>query len=154
IGVGLGYTVRMVRRHVRNETVSAIKRLGVVSYDWEWNEGAPLPRLPRLLERPGWRRWLADVVGEDELYDVVFVFILRAGTAAHMVPIGRLNELEVLYLNCTSVTDGGLAHLEGLKSLEFLSLGGTKITDAALVHLKGLTNLRRLNLINTKVTDA
>jgi hypothetical protein len=69
------------------------------------------------------------------------------------------------FYDCQGITDGGLAHLRGLKNLTHLRLyredfpkagqpGAPRITDAGLEHLKGLTNLEHLDLMGQAVTDA
>ena len=57
-------------------------------------------------------------------------------------------------VNCSRITDAGLAHLERLTLLKFLSIAGTHITDAGLVHLRGLTRLEALRISRTRVADA
>jgi DNA invertase Pin-like site-specific DNA recombinase len=52
-----------------------------------------------------------------------------------------------------TITDAGLAHLEGLVNLQRLHLSGTQITDAGLVSLKGLTKLEDLALEETQISD-
>ena len=53
---------------------------------------------------------------------------------------------------CT-ITDAGLAQLEGLTALLWLWLDNTMIGDEGLTHLKRLSGLRGLSLVRTKVTD-
>ena len=43
--------------------------------------------------------------------------------------------------------------LAGLENLEILSLNKTKITDSGLKNLVGLSDLKTLSLSKTKVTD-
>lgn len=64
----------------------------------------------------------------------------------------NLPHLRKLHLENTKIGDAGLVHLKGLKSLEYLNLYGTQITDAGLTDLESLTNLRNLYLWRTKVT--
>ena len=45
--------------------------------------------------------------------------------------------LEILDLSSSSVTDAGLAHLDGLSGLESLYLSDTQVGDAGLAHLEG-----------------
>ena len=71
-----------------------------------------------------------------------------------MAHLSALTNLSKLDLNCTGVTDAGLAHLKGLTKLTLLDLGATNVSDSGLVHLNGLTNLSELNLSGTQVTDA
>src|SRR6185369_15842704 len=60
--------------------------------------------------------------------------------------IGRMVDLDKLYLTGTSVTDAGLRSLAELTHLSELALDGIGISDAGLAHLAGLTTLRRLDL--------
>jgi len=64
------------------------------------------------------------------------------------------DQLAVLNLSRTSITDEGLKNLENLPNLRKLHLENTKITDAGLAHLKNLQNLEYLNLYGTAVSDA
>ena len=63
-------------------------------------------------------------------------------------------QLAVLNLARTKVTDDGLKVIEPLKNLRRLHLENTKIGDAGLTHIKGLTTLEYLNLYGTQVTDS
>jgi Leucine-rich repeat (LRR) protein len=49
-----------------------------------------------------------------------------------------------LGLDCRSITDAALEHLEGLTNLEELDLSGTNVTDAGLQHIKGLRSLKQV----------
>jgi hypothetical protein len=73
-------------------------------------------------------------------------------TDAGMATVGGLKNLSVLHLERTQISDAGLAPLAGLASLQYLNVYGTPVTDAGLAHLKGLKNLRRLYLWQTKVS--
>jgi formylglycine-generating enzyme required for sulfatase activity len=67
--------------------------------------------------------------------------------------LARQHQLVVLYLRDASVTDAGLAAIEGLTRLKTLSVMSSKtVDDAALVHLRGLTELRSIWLNWTPVT--
>jgi hypothetical protein len=70
-----------------------------------------------------------------------------------LAEVATCSQLESLYfpLN-TSITDAGLARLEGLTSLEYLSVSGNGITDAGLVHLYGLKKLKSLRFYYTRIT--
>ena len=63
-------------------------------------------------------------------------------------------QVAVLNLARTNVTDDGLKALEPLKNLRRLHLENTKLGDAGLAHVKDLTNLEYLNLYATQVTDS
>jgi hypothetical protein len=74
---------------------------------------------------------------------------------AQLADLGSVSQqLAVLNLARTKVTDDGLKVVEPLKNLRRLHLENTKIGDAGLTHLKGLTNLEYLNLYGTQVTDS
>ena len=62
---------------------------------------------------------------------------------------------QLVWLNLagTSVTDGGIKALAGLKNLRRLHLEKTGVGDEGLASIKGLTELQYLNLYGTKVTD-
>jgi hypothetical protein len=81
--------------------------------------------------------------------------VLLKGTNVTDGEVAHLEGLKLrrLWLSETSITDAGLVHLEDLKQLEFLFLNDTQLTDAGLTHLRGLTQLLWLDLQNTKVTD-
>ena len=72
------------------------------------------------------------------------------GGLAH---VEKLTELRHLSLTSTDINDAGLVHLKGLTHLESLNLEQTKVSDAGLKNLAGLTKLQRLKLMGTKVTD-
>jgi hypothetical protein len=67
--------------------------------------------------------------------------------------LAALEELRVLSLRGTTVSNKGLKELAGLTKLERLDLGFTTIGDEGLKELAPLTKLRYLDLYTTKVTD-
>jgi internalin A len=172
IGAGLGWIVHQA--HVQRDAVAAIERAGgEVMYDWQWKGGRPDPN-----GKPGWPKWLVDLVGVDYLGHVSVV-VGKGLSDAELLHIGRLDRLDRrLNLNDSSITDAGLMHLRGLKNLRNLHLARTAITDAGLshlaeldllelltldrctvsdaglVHLEGLTRLQSLNLPETRIGDA
>ena len=68
--------------------------------------------------------------------------------------VENLPNLRKLHLENTKITDAGLSHLKNLKSLEYLNLYNTAVTDAGMTDLQGLKNLKTLYLWQTKVTPA
>ncbi len=64
------------------------------------------------------------------------------------------NNIRVLDLSRTKITDKDLVNLAAMPHLARLMLGRTDITDAGLANLKGLAELEYLNIYQTKVTDA
>ena len=147
IGGWLGWVVHRAR--VQREAVAAIERAGdKVWYDWEWNNGRPIPN-----GKPRCPKWLVDRIGVDYFGHVTSVYA-RHASDAELVHIGNLRQLECLILVGSFVTDAGLAHLEGVSSLQVLNLQRTRIADAGLPHLKKLTGLQELGLSDTGVSDA
>jgi hypothetical protein len=74
---------------------------------------------------------------------------------AHLELLAPLSEqVTILGLANTQVTDAGLARLGMLSRLTRLHLGNTLIGDSGLQHLSKLANLETLNVINTQVTDS
>ena len=71
-----------------------------------------------------------------------------------MKEVRKLHMLTSLSVDGTRVTDAGLASLEAMTDLATLSLSGTRITDLGLVHLKPLKKLRWLFLDGTEITEA
>jgi hypothetical protein len=65
----------------------------------------------------------------------------------------QLHGPRTLILDCTQVTDKGLAHLTGLTRLTELSLKATRVTDAGLKHLHRLTSLKKIDLRLTAVSQ-
>ena len=148
-GAGLGWIVRQA--HVQRDAVAAVRKAGgTVRYSWA--HGNTFPRVGRRWA-PG---WLVDVIGVD-FFDQVFDVNLSGSSRSAdttLAEVGRLSQLQRLWLNDASVTDAGLVHLKGLTNLSTLGLGGAQVSDAGLAHLKGLIKLSRLGLNGTQVTDA
>ena len=108
--------------------------------------------------RPRAPKWLRDRVGDERvkpLDDVIEATLVgKHVTEDTLRHASRLKGLERLLLDVTSVTDAGLAQLQGLNTLRVLSLSHTNVTDAGLTHLRNLTNLKQLSLAGTQITDA
>ena len=79
---------------------------------------------------------------------------LRNVSAAGMVHVSGLGQLEHLDLWHTQIGSAGLEPLAGLKQLETLDLTQSGISDAGIQHLAGLASLRVLNLSENRITDA
>ena len=76
-------------------------------------------------------------------------------TGSFLVHLRNLPALERLVLvDCPSVVDGSLIHLEGIKTLKSIFLEHTDVTNAGLPHLHGLTALSDVDLLGSKVTDS
>ena len=68
--------------------------------------------------------------------------------------LGGLTSLDSIHVSHTQITDAGMAHLKGLTDLSDLDLSGTRVSDGGLVNLSGLVRLCWLSLESTNVTDA
>lgn len=68
--------------------------------------------------------------------------------------LGRLRQLESLYLDGCPIDGSGFPHLGALKRLARLNVAKTNVTDASLEPLTRLPALERLKLTETGVTDA
>lgn len=111
----------------------------------------PDPFSTEVFPKPLLRRYLP-----PDYFDDVDVVSLNASriTDKDLAYLQKMTSLQKLFLDDTQITDSGLAHLEGLKGLQRLNLIGTKITDSGLVRLKGMTNMEWLAVDNTRVADA
>ncbi|MCE5322913.1 hypothetical protein LLG46_06320 [bacterium] len=70
-----------------------------------------------------------------------------------IIPVGRLDEIENLDLNCAHVTDKDIRQFKTLTGLRVLNLAGTLITDIGLKHIGKLIELQELFLNDTLITD-
>src|SRR5262249_9793212 len=109
----------MVHRvRVQREAVAALRKAGVrVEYDWKWGGGNRTP-----IGKSRGPKWLVDRLGVDFFDDARVVYGSGANFDDALIHVGKLGWLEVLDLRGTTVTDAGLAHIEGLTQLEFLAL--------------------------------
>ena len=74
-------------------------------------------------------------------------------TDEHLETIGRLSSLTSLILtNSESITDKGMPHLTDLDNLVMLEVYGTQVTDAGLEPIGKIESLKTLNIGKTKVT--
>jgi internalin A len=146
IGGALGWWLHGVR--LQRDAVAAIRRAGgAADYDPVWTSSFAS-------REPLTRRWLADQIGVEYVAPVTCISLgpISTATDAALAQVARLDRVERLHLDKTSITDAGLVHLEGLDHLSELYLSDTKISDAGLAHLKGLRNLTVLRLGGTQVT--
>ena len=67
--------------------------------------------------------------------------------------VGRLSRLQSLNAMASTVTDAGMAHLDGLTRLQALTLAYTRVSDVSLPHLNRLTGLRKLDLWQRMVSE-
>jgi Leucine Rich Repeat (LRR) protein len=76
--------------------------------------------------------------------------------AKNLSPFAALNpdDLDMLDLGWTQVTDAELVNVNCLTGLKDLCLGGTQITDVGLANISELIGLERLSLSGTEISDS
>lgn len=73
---------------------------------------------------------------------------------ATLSKVAERQDLVMVSVRGTKITDEGLVHLNGLKELSQLNVADTSVTDNGLRHLETMISLRKLNLEDTRVTQA
>ena len=128
---------------------------------WNWSGGDD--GLQALLSLPKLAHFQADgasgitdrglaILG-DRLDEVEFISLQGTSVSDKGCDeLMRCTELRRLNLTSTNITDRGLVHLSSLTQLEVLRLGDNQITDKGLMALRGLSQLKRLYLGGTQVT--
>ena len=87
--------------------------------------------------------------------DLVLLDLRRTQvTDAGLAELAKMPRLRRLQLQETNVTDAGLANIKTLPDLEVLNLYDTHLDDAGLAALASSKKLRRLYVWRTAVTDA
>lgn len=142
-GAWMGYVVRQAR--VQRDAVAAINRAGGrVCYASELNSRLGGNTLS------GWRSLIGSFVGIDYVDHVASVDLHPNGAKADCQQafdrLVDLKQIRIVNLMGPSVHDDVLAQLSTAKSLEILLLQFTGVTDGGLVHLGKLANLRSLNI--------
>lgn len=66
----------------------------------------------------------------------------------------RLSSADYLTVECSFVSDAGIAHLDGLANLYGLRLRNSRITDSGMQHVGTLSGLVELDLEAEQFTDA
>ena len=75
--------------------------------------------------------FLPHFLGTDEICKVYSVDLRYEPICdGDLAPLAALDDLEILRLNETLITDGGLQHVRQIKGLRSLSLWDTRVTDA------------------------
>jgi len=115
---------------------------------------------------PAGPEWLREAFGDERMRSFEVVTFVALGTAlpssesaevtdATLASVACFSNLEQLWVQCTNVTDAGMAQLSDLSALQVLYLcNNPQVTDAGLIHLKRLPRLQELRLDEANVTDA
>lgn len=69
------------------------------------------------------------------------------------VAVANCEELTILDLSCSQVTDSSFQQLSRLRNLAQLNLRAEKISDKAIAHLQSLTSLTNVTLHTAELTD-
>jgi hypothetical protein len=70
----LGWFVRSAR--IQRQAVAAIEKAGgSVAYEWDFQNGSPIPN-----GKPWWPKWLVEIVRVDYFGNIVAVDLTNAGT--------------------------------------------------------------------------
>lgn len=98
---------------------------------------------------------------DDILDEVAFLerleFLNAAGTqitGRGFDSLGMLDNLKILDLRYTRLTEDAIAKIKDIKSLKTLLLTGADVTDRHLEGIDALKGLQNLALSNTQITDA
>jgi hypothetical protein len=95
-----------------------------------------------------------DVVYLQRLNGLEWLALNRSSiTDSGILHVASIGNLRALRIEDTQVTDSGLVHLQKLKRLEVLSLKRTSVTGSGVKHLAGIPKLRHLDLTGTLVDD-
>lgn len=109
---------------------------------------------PGLISPTGGRATDPDLKRFSEWQDVGVVWLNRSPvTDAGLEFLQHAANLSKVHLAHTSITDDGLRFFKGRNYLYLLDLSGTKITDAGLTHLVDLVDMYYLDVSDTQVTD-
>jgi len=73
---------------------------------------------------------------------------------AELEPLSKLPYVQQVTFDSSSIGDGALQYLEGLKNLARLSLRATRVTDAGMDHLQKCPALTEIDLERLTITDA
>jgi hypothetical protein len=99
--------------------------------------------------------WLEEARGKVSIPAGVKLKLKISGKGSgSLAPLQELrpDDLHVLDLSRSEVTDVSLAHIQHLTGLKVLELTATNVTDVALEYLRDLTNLQGLGLSHCQIT--
>lgn len=137
-GVGLQIGIPAYQRHV---AIGEVERAG--------GTVRTRPRVPAWLRAGVREEWVKPF---DEVYEIDLQ--RSEATDSTLRHVGRLTDVEWLWLEHSRVTDAGLPRLKELTRLESIDLSYTQVSDAGMMCLEALAELKSLELNYSRVTDA
>jgi hypothetical protein len=143
--------VKMKQAREQKEAVAVLKQsISLILYDYVVDRSGKYINTPA----PSSPQWLRNIFGDD-FFAEVSVIGFRGKNEADLANIANMSHLHSLSLNYSPISDAFLEHvLSRLQQLRLLELKYTKITDSGLRHLQGLKQLQTLDLSNTNISDA
>jgi hypothetical protein len=161
--MALGLAWEAHRTRIQRHAVATIRAAdGSVKYNWQWENGEPVPDA-----KPPGPQQIVEFIGVDHVSTVKAVELFprsrpvrafsaedRANLESALDSVKTLPQVEHVNLSASRVNDGELAKLNGVKTINYLGLGWTEIGDTGLEQLDGLPNLTRLSLHRAPITDA
>ena len=153
LAVPLGWAVNRARE--QREAVAAIRKAGGNAwYPWQMSAGVATKENAMSIGPPG-PKWLTKALGPEYFGRVYMLEMLPRDPESIFGQIEQLNDVVIIGLDSSHITDAGLSHLSRMNQLEILSISRCKnISSFGMVHLKGLTRLKELSLWRTDVDDA
>jgi serine/threonine protein kinase len=158
---GLAY-LSLARTKVTDAGVKHLKRsfslthLDLVSTDTGDEALRHVKELPRLRGIGCGRRTtdqgLADFLAARDDLEILSLSYTKV-TDSGLKAVSRQQQLRSLALTGLPITDAGLEHIRSLKQLTTLDMPFTRVTDKGLVHLAALNNLTWLQITQAAFTD-
>lgn len=96
-------------------------------------------------------RWLTNYMPNETAKWMIAMEGERV-TDAWMRAVAPLENVAVVHLKSTSVSDDGIARLRDMPDLQYVELRYLPITDASLPHIKAIQSLQRVEVFGTKVS--
>lgn len=143
----LGHKVRLKQRE--RAAVEAVRNTGGAAYyRHELDADGRFVDHPQ----PPGPEWLRQWLGDDLFAVPEMAGVGSRAEDSDLRHLAALDQITLLNLMDTPLTDAGLIHLHATPRLEYLFLS-EHVTDAGLVHLQHLSRLKALGLKGSRVSD-
>ncbi len=154
LAVPMAWLSLLVRdAQIQSETTARMGRSGfhfaynsAVSYstDSRFDQSARQSKATKLID---------DCLGMRLFGRAIAVHVDNDSNLTSIQNISQLENIQLVDLSYTDVTDQHISHLRSLPRLRTIYLSGTDIGDAGVQEIKHLKELRRLSLAGTQITD-